>query len=46
MDASIEAMKAHNAKLKETWGITCDTEVVLPTVNLNAFCEALTKHVI
>jgi len=46
MDASIEAMKAHHAKLKETWGITCDTEVVLPTVNLNAFCEALTKHVI
>ncbi len=45
LDASIETMKAHHAKLKETWGITCDTEVVLPEVNLNAFCEALTKHV-
>ncbi len=46
LDVSIETMKAHHAKLKETWGITCDTEVVLPDVNLNAFCEALTKHVI
>lgn len=44
LDTSIEAMKAHHAKLKETWGITCDTEVILPDVNLNAFCKALTKH--
>jgi len=46
LDASIEAMKAHHAKLKETWSIACDTEVILPDVNLNAFCEALTKHVV
>jgi len=39
-------MKAHHGKLKETWGITCDTEVVLPEINLNAFSQALTKHVI
>ena len=46
LEASIEAMKAHHGKLKETWGITCDTEVVLPEINLNAFSQALTKHVI
>ena len=45
LDASIEAMKAHHAKLKATWGITCEAEVALPDVNLNAFCEALTRHV-
>ncbi len=46
LDASIDAMKSHHAKLKETWGIACDTEVTLPGVNLNAFCEALTQHVL
>jgi len=46
LDASIEAMKTHQAKLKGTWSLTCDTEVTLPEVNLNAFCEALTRHVI
>lgn len=46
VDASIEAMKAHHAKLKETWGIACDTEVAIPDTNLNAFCEALTRHVV
>jgi CRISPR system Cascade subunit CasC len=46
LDASIEALKAHHAKLKETWGLTCDTEVILPDINLNAFCQALTQHVI
>lgn len=45
LEVSIEAMKTHHAKLKETWGITCDTEVILPDVNLNAFCQALMKHV-
>lgn len=45
LDPSIEALKAHHAKLKETWGVTCATEVSLPDLNLNAFCEALTKHV-
>ncbi|HOW64249.1 MAG TPA: type I-E CRISPR-associated protein Cas7/Cse4/CasC [Candidatus Paceibacterota bacterium] len=45
MNASIEALKAHHAQLKETWGIACDEEVILPNKNLNAFCEALTKHV-
>ena len=46
LDGSIEALKAHHAKLKDTWNITCETEVIIPDVNLNAFCEALTKHVI
>lgn len=45
LDASIEAMRAHHTKLKDTWGITCDTEVAIPEVNLNAFCQALTQHV-
>lgn len=43
---SVEALKAHHATLKRTWDITCDTEVMLPESNLNAFCEALTKHVL
>ena len=46
LDASAGAMKAHHAALKETWGFSCDTEVILPDVNLNSFCEALTKHVL
>ncbi len=43
---SIARMKTHHESLKSTWGITCDTEVFLPDVNLKAFCEALTKHVL
>jgi CRISPR system Cascade subunit CasC len=46
LDASKEALLAHHAELKKTWDITCDTEVILPDVNLKAFCEALTSHVI
>jgi CRISPR system Cascade subunit CasC len=46
MDASVEALKSHHAKLKETWGIACETEVAIPDINLNAFCEALTQHVV
>jgi hypothetical protein len=45
LDASVEALKAEHAKLKETWGLVCDTEVAIPDTNLNAFCEALKKHV-
>lgn len=45
LDGSVEALKAEHAKLKETWGLVCDTEVVIPETNLNAFCEALTSHV-
>lgn len=44
--ASADALKAHHTELKQTWGISCDTEAVLPDVNLNAFCSALTQHVI
>ncbi len=43
---SIAQLKLHHATLKETWGIACDTEVAIPDVNLDTFCEALTKHVI
>lgn len=44
--ASMEALQTHHLKLKQTWGITCDTEVIIPDINLNAFCEALTQHVL
>jgi CRISPR system Cascade subunit CasC len=46
LEASVEALKNHHLKLKETWDITCDTEVILPDLNLKAFCEALTQHVL
>lgn len=45
LEVSIEALTSHHAKLKATWGIACDTEVAIPDLNLNAFCEALTQHV-
>lgn len=45
LESSIALLKAHHNQLKETWGITCDVEVSLPEANLNAFCEALVKHV-
>ena len=43
---SVERLKKHHEELKQTWGITCETEVAIPEVNLNAFCEALKKNVI
>jgi CRISPR system Cascade subunit CasC len=43
---SIERLKKHHEELKRTWGITCDVEVTIPEVNINAFCEALKKNVI
>ncbi len=46
LDESAAELKAHHLKLKETWGLTCETEVSIPETNLNAFCEALTKHVV
>jgi len=45
LDASVEALKAEHAKLKETWGLVFETEVAMPETNLNAFCEALKNHV-
>ena len=43
---SIATLKQHYASLKKTWDITCDTELAIPDVTLNAFCEGLTKHVV
>jgi CRISPR system Cascade subunit CasC len=43
---SRDALKAHHEEMKKVWGITCDTEVAIPDVNLNAFCEALSAHVV
>jgi len=45
LEGSVETLKAHHESLKETWGITCDTEVAIPDVNLNDFCKGLTSHV-
>jgi len=46
LDASVEVLKAHHEKLKEIWSLSCETEVAIPDTNLNAFCEALQRHVI
>lgn len=43
---SITKLQAHHEALKKTWDISCDVEKAMPEVNLNAFCEALTKHVV
>jgi CRISPR system Cascade subunit CasC len=43
---SVERLKKHHEELKQTWGITCETEVAISDVNLNAFCEALKKNVV
>lgn len=43
---SVSRLKSHHTALKKTWEITCDVEVAMPDVDLSAFCEALTNHVI
>ena len=43
---SAKRLKQHHTALKETWGIACDTEISIPEVNLDAFCAALTRHVL
>jgi CRISPR system Cascade subunit CasC len=43
---SVKRLKQHHAALKETWGIACDTEIAIPDVKLDAFCAALTHHVL
>jgi CRISPR system Cascade subunit CasC len=43
---SIERLKGHHEELKKTWGITTETEVAIPDTDLNAFCKALTDHVL
>jgi CRISPR system Cascade subunit CasC len=45
IDASIDALKEHHKSLKDTWGITCDTEVAIPDVNLDEFVQTLVAHV-
>ena len=42
---SVAKLKAHHQALKLTWDITCETEVIMPDVNLKAFSQALTTHV-
>jgi CRISPR system Cascade subunit CasC len=43
---SVAALKQHHESLKKTWGINCDTELAIPDVTLNAFCQGLTHHVV
>lgn len=46
LNESVTRLEEHHTALKNTWGIVCDTEVSLPKVNLDAFCAALTRHVV
>jgi len=46
LQQSREALKRHHQELKTTWGIACEAEVEMPATNLNAFCKALTDHVV
>jgi CRISPR system Cascade subunit CasC len=43
---SITRLQQHYAELKNTWGLAYETEVSIPDKNLNALCEALTRHVV
>ena len=40
------ALKQHHESLKTTWDIKCDTELAIPDVTLNAFCEGLSQNVV
>ena len=46
LQESVAQLRAHHEALKKTWGIVCDSEVVIPEVTLNEFCGAVAKHVI
>jgi CRISPR system Cascade subunit CasC len=45
LSQSVERLKKHYDEIKETWNITCEVEVAIPEVNINSFCQALTKNV-
>lgn len=45
LEKSIQALQDHHAKLKKTWNIEPTTEVVIPELDLNTFCQRLTAHV-
>jgi CRISPR system Cascade subunit CasC len=42
---SREALEAHHASLKETWGVITDEEIVLPDASLATLIEKLVSHV-
>jgi CRISPR system Cascade subunit CasC len=43
---SVDHLKQHHESLKTIWGISCDTELSMPDVTLDAFCKGLTDHVV
>jgi CRISPR system Cascade subunit CasC len=43
---SVEHLKQQHESLKKTWGITCDSELSMPDVTLDALCKGLTDHVV
>ena len=43
---SVAKLRAHHASLKETWGITGETEVAIPESSLATFTKALVAHVV
>ena len=45
MSASIERLKAHNVKLKNTWNIATNIEIAMPENNMNVFCSEILKYV-
>lgn len=45
LEKSIEALKAEHTALKKTWNFEPTTEVAIPDVDLNTFCQQLTAHV-
>lgn len=43
--ASRQALEAHHASLKETWGVNTDEEIVVPDVSLATLIDKLVSHV-
>lgn len=45
LEPSREAMLSHHEQLKKTWGFATNVEIAIPDSTLDAFCQALTRHV-
>lgn len=45
MGASIDALKEHHERLKETWGIHPALETAIPDADLDTFCKEIVAHV-
>jgi CRISPR system Cascade subunit CasC len=45
MQVSVDALREHHKRLKETWGIKPAVEVAIPDMPLDAFCTEILGHV-